>query len=276
MSSIAPDRIDWVERQLLAGGDLRAALRFLDARRARHTRGSHNTWGIALGLRVEPSRRANAVEVTPGFAYDRLGRELLLPDSVQVRIPAEAGASLVTIAARSRGTHCVPVADVRAVWPRTSLDLGLDVPLAEVDLGAGTVDDSARHCIRSLAPPRVAGGVIPVGGAGATGGPLAFSIVVATGSAGFETTPIYLVQPLFAAGVLPATGYGPFLTLRDTTPEQFVVDVRFGAPTQTVFQQIAAGRSTPSGNPFPLAWLGVEPAPAAELAPTPPPMPCLL
>jgi hypothetical protein len=68
VSRIAPQRIEWVDRQVLAGGDLRGAERFLDAHRARHVRGAHHTWGVAVGLDVTRTRSPEGFVVAPGLA----------------------------------------------------------------------------------------------------------------------------------------------------------------------------------------------------------------
>jgi hypothetical protein len=63
-----------------------------------HLRGLHDTWGVALGLRLARGKDGKAALVTPGMAYDCLGRELLLADGFALQAPTRpagnAGAAL--------------------------------------------------------------------------------------------------------------------------------------------------------------------------------------
>ena len=276
MSAIAPPRVDWVARQLLGGGDLRAAEAFLDARRARHVRAAHRTWGVAVGLTVEISGTPPAVIVGPGLAYDACGRELLVERATIVpgSRTALAGKQPFTVALRSAGERCVPDAQLRVAGGRAPLAPGRDVSLGTVDPATGAVETAGRPHVATLAPAHVASGLVGVGGvpAARTGGRL--RAVVDTARAGFATTPWYVVEAVLGPAAVPA-GLQVLLAVTAASPTSFTIDVRRTATAAATLQQL----SVPSvgGLPFGLAWIGVEPQPAAGvLAAEDPPCPCLV
>jgi hypothetical protein len=275
---IAPDRIDWVYRQILAGGDLRGAERFLDARRARHVRGAHHTWGVALGLDITVERD-RSLTITPGLAYDFRSRELLVQHDTSV-YPTDqqlADGDDLIVAARSRGDNAIPATDLRVVSHRDPLILGRDVPLGIVVAGSWYADQSTRPHVARLAPPRICSGFVAAGGAAATVQDDHLEATIDTTAAGFTSTPIYLVQALRPA-VAPAAGIlGPLVSVRsDTaavpTATSFVAVIRYAAASLAALPQPAAG-----GLPVSLAWIGFEPPVAYGVTEAPdPPCPCLV
>jgi hypothetical protein len=275
---IAPDRIDWVSRQVLAGGDLRNAERFLDARRARHVRGAHHTWGVALGLDVTVERD-RSLTVSPGLAYDVRSRELLVqhPTSVAPSDEQLAAGDDLVVAARSRGDDAIPATELRVVSDRDPLMPGRDVPLAVVVAGAWYVDQRNRPHVARLAPPRIRSGFVAAGGATATVHGDHLETTVDTTAAGFTTTPIYLVQALRPVTTPPPGVIGPLVSVRiDATTEptatSFVAVIRYAAAGPAAGPQPVAG-----GLPVSLAWIGFEPPiayGAGEAAD--PPCPCLV
>lgn len=276
MSAIAPSRVDWVARQLLAAGDLRAAEAFLDARRARHVRAAHRTLGVALGLAVEISGTPPAVIVGPGLAYDARGRELLVPRPTVVpgsRTALAAQQSFI-VALRTAGDRCVPVARLRVAGGRAPLAPDRDVVVARVDAATGAVDTTSRPHVATLAPPRVASGLVGVGGIAATSTGGRLLAEVDTASAGFATTPWYVVEAVLGPGALPA-GLQVLLAVTAASPTSFTIEVRRAAVAAATLEQLSV--ATVGGLPFGLAWIGVEPQPAAGiLAADDPPCPCLV
>ena len=278
MSATAPPRVEWIERQLLAGDDLRLAHRYLDVLRARHMRGAHGTWGVALGLELGLVRTGD-VEVGWGLAYDAAGRELLVSRVRAVPVPTallDAGARVV-VALRGAGQACVPQADVLVAPVEQPLRPGLDVPLGTIDLGTREIDVESRPHVRSLAPPRVAGGTIPLGGIAITGSALSFTAAVDTSSAGFIGTPSYVVQPLADAGFPPSGALGPLLAVRDPAKDGFTLESRLVFPTAAGASQAAAALGLLHALPFGLTWIGVESPPScAAVEAADPDCPCLL
>jgi hypothetical protein len=277
VSAAAPPRVDWVERQLLDGGDLRTAHRFLDVLRARHVRGAHGTWGVALGLEVRLAAGAQSVQIGAGLAYDAGGHELLLAHSVELPLTSAAVAAPgpLAIALRSRSDWCVPRALVRVVSESEPLELGRDVPIASIDLKAGTVDIDTRPHVATLAPPRIGAGTVVPGGAAVSGTVLALSANVDTGLAGFETTPAYLVQP-FAVASVPADALGPLLAVDGASATGFTLHARYLFRTASAVST-AAARPKPAALPFGIHWVGVEAPPECGVTAAPDPnCPCLL
>lgn len=72
----SPERVAWLDGQALEADDLTAAVDREAFTRRLHTGVVHDAWGVALGLFVNPADPAR-VEVSPGLAYDRFGRELV-------------------------------------------------------------------------------------------------------------------------------------------------------------------------------------------------------
>ncbi len=278
MSRVAPDRIDWVYRQILAGGDLRGAERFLDARRARHVRGAHHTWGVALGLDISVERD-RSLTVSPGLAYDAFSRELLVQHDTSVFPTNEqlASGDDLVVAARSRGDDAIPAADLRVVSDHDPLVPGRDVALGTVVAGAWYADQRNRPHVARLAPWRVRSGFVAAGGVSATvaGGHL--EATIDTTAAGFETTPLYLLQALVPATLPPAGVLGPLVSIRNDatvvpTATSFVAVIRYAATGPAAVPQPAAG-----GLPVSLVWVGLEPPPAYGVTEAPdPPCPCLV
>jgi hypothetical protein len=81
------ERIRYRAGQLLAARDLQDERDFEALLRWMHTRFLHDTWGIALGLDVEPLDDSK-VRIWPGLAYDGYGRELLLTQPATIGVPA--------------------------------------------------------------------------------------------------------------------------------------------------------------------------------------------
>jgi hypothetical protein len=276
MMTAAPPRIDWIDRQLLAGTDLRAAHHYLDVLRARHMRGAHGTWGVALGLPVSDAG-GGFVEIGAGLAYDARGRELLVSRPIQVPINvALAKDATQVLALRSSGDACVPQAVARVVSERAPLAPGLDVELASIDSNGAIETDSRRH-VRSLAPPRVAGGTVPIAGAVITGSEIGFTAKIATSSGGFVDTPIYIVHAENAAAVAPPNALGPLVTVSRPSTTGFMLEVRYVFRSVSDYTKAYAKAGRGGALPFALNWLGVErPLVCGALEAADPDCPCLV
>lgn len=91
-------RIRHRQDERLLAADLNADMAYEAMLRRLHLRGLHDTWGVALGLRLARGKDGKAALVTPGMAYDCLGRELLLADGFALQAPTRpsgyAGAAL--------------------------------------------------------------------------------------------------------------------------------------------------------------------------------------
>lgn len=91
-------RIRHHQDERLLASDLNADMAYEAMLRRLHLRGLHDTWGVALGLRLSRGQDGKAALVKPGLAYDCLGRELLLADGFALQAPTRpagyAGAAL--------------------------------------------------------------------------------------------------------------------------------------------------------------------------------------
>jgi len=85
------ERITFVSGQRLLARDMTALDESHREFRWLHNQSLH-AWGIGIGLEVKGERGATAVAVQPGYAIDRLGRELVLTEPRTLPIPAVAGA----------------------------------------------------------------------------------------------------------------------------------------------------------------------------------------
>jgi hypothetical protein len=85
------ERVTFFTGQRLTAGDLTALDESHRELRWLHNQSLH-AWGIGIGLEVAGERGATAVVVQPGYAIDRLGREIVLTEPRTIPIPAVEGA----------------------------------------------------------------------------------------------------------------------------------------------------------------------------------------
>jgi hypothetical protein len=84
------DRVSFFDGQRLAAGDLNAAAAVQRALRWLHNRSLHG-WGIGLGFAVAGKKGDRQIQISPGYAIDCLGREIILAESVTKPVPAKSG-----------------------------------------------------------------------------------------------------------------------------------------------------------------------------------------
>jgi len=84
------ERITFFSGQQLTAADLNALQNANREMRWLHNRSLHR-WGIALGLDVTGQRGDSTVTITPGYAVDCLGREIILTETVTKTVPAVGG-----------------------------------------------------------------------------------------------------------------------------------------------------------------------------------------
>lgn len=157
------DRVTYRNGQRLDARDLRddhwGSTRF----RRLHVQHLHETWGIALGFEVTQlnDRRApvgtdgTAVVVGPGYAVDKLGRNLLLSESIQPALPKVSGRMVLTVGYREdsefRALSDLPTLccddglnprqeRVRFAWRRPEkVRFGPEVPLVQLTIANGVM-----------------------------------------------------------------------------------------------------------------------------------------
>lgn len=207
-------RILWRDGQTLASPDLRGELEDETRRRRLHNRFLHRTWGIALGLTTRLQSGGAGVLVSPGYAVDREGRDLLLAQPLQIPLPANG--TFVLAATYDTSAPCRPslsTADFcggldprreRALigWvAMADLNMGVHVPLARAVVAqgklVGSLDLRVRRLARRMVRPHIGRGITATGATNwvdATGlktPVLWLQADVDTSEAGFLKTPRY-------------------------------------------------------------------------------------
>ena len=119
---IAMERLRYFNGRYLNARDFRDEQRFHLSRHYLHNRLLHG-WGVVCGLRVvahpDGECRREWVKVTPGIAIDCCGREIVVRETVPVRVPkqeevdAEGGGKRLYLCLRflPKAVECVPVLD---------------------------------------------------------------------------------------------------------------------------------------------------------------------
>jgi hypothetical protein len=262
----------------LRAPDLRDEYDELTTFRSLHIRSLHDAWGIALGLEVYLIA-GTTFAVSPGLAYDRLGRELPLPTAQTT--PDFTGAA-------GDGVYQLVLTLSNAGQPllrwltAAETRLGVDVPLLALTLSGGnvTLDFTIRRFAQPLSRPHIAYGLTAaeqrwkIWSKGGGERRVGFGIRVDTKSAGFVTAPLYVAKLQQSANTLfvgqPNVGQVQmyvFTSIANATTTGFTFRVVFAGlvpaaragarPPQdlrNIYQRFLGGNL-----PFRVAWMGVEP-----------------
>jgi hypothetical protein len=232
------ERPAFFDGQRLGPDDLEAVSRYHRELRWLHNRSLHS-WGIAVGLNVTGARGDRQVTVTPGYALDCDGHDLVLTRAATLTIPAVAAAPGVPATyylttswlpddqqtiTESRDGVCLGPGAVRRAdepllrWQRpadisaTRYRRGLDLILGTVSIEgcalSAPVSGAERRYARPENQPYVAAGSTPEGATEwsfhpAGGVPAGVQTVVDTSSAGFSRTPTYLAHVVGTRLLLP-------------------------------------------------------------------------
>jgi hypothetical protein len=215
------DPVTYRDGQRLTAQDLRDDLRHAERRQRLHTRGLHETWGIALGLgvtRIEDDEGpGRMIRIEPGYAVDALGRDILLSAQIDVPIPDLAEPLVLTMRhledAAFRGR-----ADLEAVclgaglknprterpafhWRRQSeVEFGTEIPLTQLWPSGGQPDPRVRRYARTRVRPHIAWGETEAGRTGwqfnvhEDSPDFGLYVDVDTTMAGFNDRPFYFAQ----------------------------------------------------------------------------------
>lgn len=280
------ERPAFFDGQRLAAEDFVAMSVHPRAVRWAHNRTLHG-WGIGSGLDVAGARGERSVRVSPGYAIDCRGRDLVLSEPFTLTVPQVAAKThyLLTVSyledgdlpvAESRAGVCLPGGAVRRPerprirWqdPLASGDgafhSGQDLVLAEIDvdgclLGA-TPDRTTRRLLEPPATPYVGHGVTRPGLTKwwpeiQSGKLVALHADVETTSAGFRRTPQYFATLLGSRG--DAQRYDGTVSVLDANATGFAASVKL---------QYEAGNEPPLNLAvlaadtlhWHVAWIGVE------------------
>jgi len=239
------ERPAFFDGQRLDADDLAAMYDFHRELRWLHNRALHN-WGIAVGFGVSGAKGAREVTVSPGYALDCEGHDLLLSRPVTLQVPAVAGtasgkpmlyyltasyaddASLAP--SESRDGECegggavrraeAPVVrwqDPRSVVTENRWRRGIDIVLAAVQVRdcalVAAPSMAERRGARPEPQPYVAAGTSAPESTvwtffTGTSGIAGIQTMVDTSSAGFQRVPTYTAQIVGTRVLKADTGSG--------------------------------------------------------------------
>jgi hypothetical protein len=258
-------RLEPVGGGLLRAADLRDLLELADHQRRRHLRALHDTWGIAAGLRI--AETSSGLVVSPGVAYDRCGRMLVLGTTLAlapvVGLPHERIVVLRGDRSAREPAATVVVADGR------DLDVGLDVVLATLAPSDGQVvaTSAGRRYVRTAAPVALAAGSVRHGTVVVdkkVNSPHAWAAWIAV-DAGFRATPVYTAGVSAALrSPAPQDAVAPFGTatveLSHQSPVGFRITVRRAVPAAADLDA-----TTLHTNPDDISWIAALAQPRADV-----------
>lgn len=277
------NRINWRDGQPLASRDFRDRRRLDDHLRHLHVRYLHRTWGVVEGLGVNAIDN-KTVHVSPGYALELTGREVLLPASVRLTVPSgiadgttmylvisieQQGAGELEGAGCSRSvdlsvlcpgfTASVDIETGRLAWKNvTQVRVGLDILLARVLIFGGhfasKLDTAVVRYAATESYNRLWTDLTPQGSTGwrDTSNKLTSQLEarVDASDAGFIATPAYFAHLVFAPGAaLPLTGH-----VREADPSGFTFVLRPAAADST--QSLTAKSAELAG--VTIGWLAAE------------------
>jgi len=288
------ERIAYRDGQMLAAQDLGDEKNIDDGLRWLHVRALHRTWGVVFGYEVKGTVGDNAVTVSPGYALDVEGREIILSSSVSIPVPAVTGIAyyVLTLNYAPDKPACCSLAvsqvssDERPLfrWQAPqSVRFGIQVPLVTVTVSNGqiqsTLDFRVRRYASRLVGPHIVAGSTEPGRTGwnlqkfVSGPPGALNLTVDTSAAGFTKTPSYFAVltgdfsgvPTFPSA-LPiiswpqGSGSASFLTpcgfISDATASSFTYKILPGKGLPVGVPKSLAGEA--ESRQWALHWIGVQ------------------
>jgi hypothetical protein len=228
------ERPVFFDGQRLTADDLAGALAYERELRWLHNRSLHG-WGIVFGLAVVGARGATSVTVSPGFALDCPGREIVLAETAELPVPPVAARSTwfltasyaddADLTAVERAGACGTGGAVRLLdrpllrWHEAangSASPGLELVLATATVrGCRLETDLDLGARRQLAQPRpyVFAGQTLHGRTVWRAAPEGVETTVSTAAAGFLGTPSYQARlagtrSIAVGGIETIDGFG--------------------------------------------------------------------
>jgi hypothetical protein len=291
----ALERIRFFSGELLTADDLTTVDENNRQLRWLHNRTLHN-WGIAYGFNVSGARGDTSVTVSPGYANDSYGREIILSGPVTQPIPAVPGASgggpaiyyLVANyiddanepAEEQRGpTACGPGGAVRLsndpaiVWKTAAeLNSGIDVVLGQISIQNCALSAAVSSAGRRMAATAARFSVIPGEVSAASlkwvswkqgSVNVGFTAAVDTSAAKFQSTPTYLVEIVGGRTLdSPALVALDFASIANPSPSGFTLQVALPAGSGVINPSVLLDPSSGPGLIKQLGWrvfwLGVQ------------------
>lgn len=218
------ERVRYWEGQLLSSGDLETQMRMAAELRWLHNRAVHSAYGIAIGLQASDIVNG-ALPLSCGLAYDCSGRELIVPVSISVALPAGFSTPLLLTIAYDAESQLS-----RLSWlPENSLMPPNVVAVARVKPGSTPqLDHDYRPVVaRPLARPRIAAGETLPGDTAwevweENGVSVGVQSEVDTSAGGFTTTPNYFAE-VEAGNSLAEFVPAWFASIADPKPDSFTL-----------------------------------------------------
>lgn len=184
-------RVTYFDGERLAATDLNEAATVQRELRWLHNRSLHN-WGIALGFAVQGAKGDRQVTISPGYALDCQGREIILTETITKAVPARSGDSTgqpliyylvaaypddtrLQVLERRQGEcdsdGAVRLQERAAIYWKGqgdgAVESGMEIVLAQAKVQncvlAAPLGTEQRRAARPSQQPRVAAGQTPVG-----------------------------------------------------------------------------------------------------------------
>jgi hypothetical protein len=109
----ALSRVTYFDGERLAANDLNDAATVQRELRWLHNRSLHN-WGIGIGFGVSGNKGDRQVLVAPGYAIDRMGREIILTGTLAKAVPAKSAKTICYLVASYPDDAALTVTERRA------------------------------------------------------------------------------------------------------------------------------------------------------------------
>lgn len=286
----ALERVEFYPNELLEADDLTTLDSNYRALRWLHNSMMHD-WGICYGFNVSGARGDTSVTVSPGYATDMLGHELIQSSPVTKPIPAIPGNSdgspaIYYIVAdyvddadepvlEQRGaTACaaggaVRLSDAPAInWKaKAQLDFGVDVVLGQVSIQncalSAAVSIAGRRSAATVGKASLYSYMIDAAKLewAATSTP-GFTAQIDTSAAKFQSTPTYMVQ-VVGPRTIPNSQIviADFVSIANATPTGFQLQISLPALADSVntaeITDVVRGPQLMSTLGWSVSWMGV-------------------
>jgi hypothetical protein len=275
--AIPLERITWRDGQTLTSSDLRSDWSYADRLRYLHVRYQHKTWGVVEGLNVTSAGIATVI-VSPGYALNIEGVELLLPAKTGLSVPKTVASTTMylVIARAANPTACAATPDLATLCPGVrnpipleqgqiswktvnQVQLGRDVLLARVLVAGGqltsAVDTSIQNRASGMNPPLIWADVTQSGQTGWSaareGNVAEIQATVDTSDAGFIETPAYFAR-------LTGTSRVASAFVAQATPTSFTFVLRTPAIFSGIYAYTQFSAATAENGGWTIAWCAIE------------------
>lgn len=293
MSTSIPslERVEFFPSQLLEAEDLTTLDSNYRELRWLHNRTLHD-WGICYGFNVSGARGDTSVTVSPGYANDITGHELIQSSPVQKPIPAIPGNSdgspaiyyIVAdyvddadepVVEQRSATACAQGGAVRLTnapainWKTAAqLDFGIDVVLGQVSiqncaLNAAVSTTGRRSAVPVSKPSLYAAAIDVQNLTWASMNSAGFTTQIDTSAAKFQSTPSYMAQ-IIGPRAIPNSkvSIADFVSVANPSPTGFQLQLAL-PPIAEAINTIAI--TDPVNGPklmaqlgWSVSWIGVE------------------